>query len=270
MALYTVLGGKGFIGNEVVKQLHARGDKVFVPEKEDTTILERELGTVIYCIGHGDCANNPFKVLDANIVLLSRLLEKAKFEKLIYISSTRVYMNQTCSFEQSDLTISANDGRRLFNLTKLTAEEMCLKSGRSICIVRPSNVYGLALSSPLFLPAITRDAINRGEINMYVDPSYEKDYVSVLDVAEIVVKISTKMKFESEIYNVASGLNVSAKQIADVLRKETGCKVNWHGCNNEEVFPIVPISKIQKEFGFIPRNVLDDLKSMVNDFKKVL
>lgn len=270
MAIYTVLGGKGFIGSEIVKQLRASGYEVFVPEKDDTSIFKHDLGTVIYCVGHGDCKNKPFKVLDANILLLSRLLEKARFEKLIYISSTRVYMNQACSFEGSDLTISANDGRKLFNLTKLTAEEMCLMSGRSTCIVRPSNVYGLALNSPLFLPAITRDAINNGEINMYVDPLYEKDYVSVLDVAEIIVKISNKMKFQGEIYNVASGVNISAKQIANVLQKETGCKVNWHPCNNNEKFSIVPIDKIQSEFAFYPRNILDDLKSMINEFRKVL
>ncbi|WP_351019035.1 NAD-dependent epimerase/dehydratase family protein [Shewanella sp. AC91-MNA-CIBAN-0169] len=270
MTLYTVFGGKGFIGTEVVRQLRVSGVEVSVPEKEDKGIFERNLGTVIYCVGHGNCKKNPFKVLNANVFLLNSLLEKANFEKLIYISSTRVYMNQTCSAESSDLIISANDERRLFNLTKLTAEEMCLKSGLNTCIVRPSNVYGVALNSPLFLPAITRDAINHGVVNMYVTPSYKKDYVSVLDVAEMIVKISKKQKLNGEIYNIASGVNVSAEQIANVLQVETGCKVSWHSCDNNEHFPVVPISKIRDEFGFSSRNVLDDLKSMVNDFKKVL
>ncbi len=270
MSLYTVFGGRGFIGSEIVKQLNLLGHNVFVPERDDESIYHKDLGTVIYCAGHGDCKNAPFVVLEANVTLLSSLLQRASFERLLYMSSTRVYMNQEASFESADLTVCVDDNRRLFNLAKLTAEEMCLKSGRSTCIVRPSNVYGLALNSPLFLPSVTRDAIKNGEVNMYVDPSYEKDYVSVLDVAEIIVKISTRMKFEGEIYNVASGINVSAKQIADVLHTETSCKVNWHHCNNEEIFSIVSTSKIQKEFGFTARNVLDDLKNMIDDFKKVL
>lgn len=269
MALYTVLGGKGFIGQQVVKKLHSLGLDVYVPEKNEKCLLERNLGTVIYCIGYGDC-NNPFKVLEANVILLSMLLEKANFEKLIYISSTRVYMNQNDSIEDTDLTITADDKRKLFNLTKLTAEEMCLKSGLDTCIVRPSNVYGVAINSPLFLPAITRDAINHGVVNMYVSPSYEKDYVSVFDVAEVIVKICAKKQLNAQVYNIASGINVSAQKIADLLQSETNCRVNWHPCVNEEIFPIVPIAKTQEEFGFSPKNVLDDLKSMINDFKKVL
>jgi nucleoside-diphosphate-sugar epimerase len=270
MAFYTVFGGNGFIGSEVVQQLLTGGHEVYIPEKEDKAVFERDLGIVIYCAGHGDCKNNPFKVLNANILLLSSLLEKAEFSKLIYISSTRVYMNQQCSLETSDLTVSANDERRLFNLTKLTAEEMCLKSGRQTCIVRPSNVYGVALNSPLFLPAITRDAITNGTINMYVTPSYEKDYVSVVDLAGAIVRLSKEMVFSGEIYNIASGVNVSSEQIAHVLEKETGCIINWHSSNNNEHFPVVPISKIKGVFEFSPRNVLDDLKTMINDFKKVL
>ncbi|QSX36041.1 NAD-dependent epimerase/dehydratase family protein [Shewanella sedimentimangrovi] len=270
MAFYTVLGGKGFIGSEVVQQLRSSGVEVFVPEKEDKRIFERNLGTVIYCVGHGDCKNNPFKVFDSNVFLLITLLKKANFDRLIYISSTRLYMNQTCSNEDSDLTISNIDERKLFNLTKLTAEEMCLKSRLNTCIVRPSNVYGLALNSPLFLPAITRDAINLGVVNMYVRPSYEKDYVSVLDVAEMIIKISKKQSVCGEIYNIASGVNVSAEQIANILQRETGCKVNWHPCESNEQFPVVSINKIREEFRFSPRNVLEDLKSMINDFKKVL
>lgn len=267
---YTVFGGKGFIGSEVVRQLHKDGVEIFVPEKNDNIVFDRELGTVIYCAGFGDCKNDPFKVLDSNVTLLNSLLRKSKFEKLIYISSTRLYMNQISSSENSNLTVTINDERRLFNLTKLTAEELCLRSNRNISIVRPSNVYGLALNSPLFLPAITRDAINKGLVNMYVSPRYSKDYVSVLDVAEIIIKISKKEQLNREVYNIASGVNTSAGQIADILTAETGCDVHWHRIYDEEEFPVTSIQKIKDEFNFSPRCVLSDLKSMIIDFKKVL
>ncbi|MFA0005419.1 NAD-dependent epimerase/dehydratase family protein [Vibrio splendidus] len=270
MSLFTVFGGKGFIGSSVVLKLRSYGYDVYVPEKKDEGIFNRNLGTVIYCAGHGDCKNNPFKVLDANLTLLSQLLEYADFEKLIYISSTRVYINQDHSSESSDVTISTNDERRLFNLSKLTAEEVCMRSGRNTCVVRPSNVYGVAINSPLFLPSITRDAIIHGVVNMYVTPLYEKDYVSVFDVVDMIIKISDKDTYNGDVYNIASGLNVSAEDIANILELETGCKINWHKSFNNELFPVVPINKLREEFGFTPRNVLDDLKIMINDFKKVL
>ncbi|MCO7021538.1 NAD-dependent epimerase/dehydratase family protein, partial [Vibrio paracholerae] len=84
MSLYTVFGGRGFIGSEIVKQLSELGHNVFVPERGDESIYHKDLGTIIYCAGHGDCKNAPFAVLEANVTLLSSLLQKAHFERLLY------------------------------------------------------------------------------------------------------------------------------------------------------------------------------------------
>ena len=268
MSDVTVVGGNGFIGSALVGQLTSLGFKVFVPTREYNYLCNRSLGTLIYCAGHGDCKGNPIKVLHSNLVFLSYLLERANFEKLIYISSARIYVNQLNSAEDADVSISSYDDRKLFNLTKLTAEELCLLSGLNICIVRPSNVYGLAVDSNLFLPSIIRDAINHKLVNMYVSPEYEKDYVSVLDVVDIVTKLTLKQNFEDKIYNIASGQNVSAGSIAQILQQETGCDIVWNSSQAKETFPIIEIDKLKKQFCFKPRNVLDDLQNMINDFKR--
>lgn len=269
MKQYTLIGGNGFIGSEIYKYLTERNCKVFVPRKNDTVIFEKDLGTVIYCAGHGDCLNNPSKVFDSNSSYLMKIIDKAMFSRMIYISSTRVYMGSEDKSvnEDSDLVIIKNDKRRLFNLTKLLSEELCFSSNKDIIVVRPSNVYGLAIKSPLFLPSITRDAINNGVVNMYVTPKYRKDYVSVYDVAKIIYEISIREKLKSNIYNIASGENTSAGEIADILHKETMCDVVWNSVDSDEVFPITDISKIKLEFNFIPSKVSDDLKSMIENFK---
>lgn len=265
---YTVIGGRGFIGSEIVSQLQAAGEQVFVPARGDAMLFEHELGTVIYAAGNGNCANEPFTVLESNTTLLSEILQKAKFDKLIYLSSTRLYMEQDLSSESDDLKVCANDKRRLFNLTKLVSEELCLRSGRDVIIVRPSNVYGLALKSNLFLPSIIRNAINNGHIDMYVSPDYAKDYVSVLDVAKLIYMMSKSHKHR--IYNIASGVNVTAAEIADIIQKKTHCSVTWHEGFKGEHFPVTDISRTVDGFHYKYANVLSDIGTMIDNFKKIL
>ncbi|EPF16015.1 dTDP-glucose 4,6-dehydratase [Cedecea davisae] len=269
MAQFTVFGGRGFIGREIVNQLQTLHHHVWVPERDDAEIFQRHLGTVIYCAGNGDCQNTPFSVFDANTTVLSGILKNAKFERLVYMSSTRVYMNWDDTRENTDLLVCQDDARRLFNLTKLVAEELCLKSGKDIVIVRPSNVYGVALNSPLFLPSITRNAINNGHIDMFIDQQYAKDYVSVEDVAAACIRLSQHDSAVGNIYNIAAGYNVTAKEIAGILVSSTGCTVTWHQRDfPREVFPVTNINSITTLLhDYKPRNVLDDIESMVSRFR---
>ncbi|MGB0833771.1 MAG: NAD-dependent epimerase/dehydratase family protein [Psychrobium sp.] len=269
MAHFTVVGGKGFIGSELVSFLKLKGHSVFVPQKHDDKIFSEELGIVVYCAGHGDCQNNPAKVVESNLTYLSNVVEKSHFEKLVYLSSTRVYMGIEDSEECSNLLVEYSDQRKLFNLTKLAAEELILRTSKNAAIIRPSNVYGLALNSPLFLPSITRDAILKGEVNMYVSPEYEKDYVSVVDVVTAIEKISL-MDITDKVINIASGVNVSAGEIAAILQSNTGCKVNWHKNTLDDYFPRTNIEIAKRKLHLKPAHVLDDLQRMIVAFKDSL
>ncbi|EMI2316014.1 SDR family oxidoreductase [Providencia rettgeri] len=265
MSLYTIFGGRGFIGSEFVRQLTKLGHDIYIPERNDANIYKKDLGTVIYAAGYGDCENNAVNVLEANTVLLNRILNNSQFQKIVYISSTRVYMGGNSTSEESNLIINFKDKRKLFNLTKLTSEEMCIKSGKECLIIRPSNVYGLALNSPLFLPSIIRDAINDQVVNMYVTPHYSKDYVHVGDVVSSTISLINKS--QNGIFNIASGKNTNADSIANLLINKTGCKVNWLVENDIDFFSPIDISKIKSITDFYPSSVLDDINSMVQKFK---
>ncbi|MBZ0056639.1 SDR family oxidoreductase [Leclercia sp. LTM01] len=272
MSLYTVVGGNGFIGSEIVKHLHSLKKDVWIPERNEPNIFSKKLGTLIYCAGSGDCQLKPFEVLTANCLYLSEILQHADFDHLIYVSSSRLYMNGDGSDETSDLIIRHDDNRRLFNLTKLVAEELCFKSGKPFTIVRPSNVYGVALKSSLFLPSITRNAIVNGRVDMFVDKNYEKDYVSVSDVAEIIIKLCNNKEAQGKIINIASGVNISSEQIASMLIHYTNCVVYWNENGaSKEIFPVTDITMLKKiapEYN--PRSVLSDLADMIQLFKSEL
>lgn len=269
--MITVIGGNGFIGSDIVSLIKSLNLPHWVPQKNDKKIFELELGTVIYVAGHGDCQNEPFKVLDANTTYLSTLLKDANFDKIVYISSTRLYLDSSRSLENEDLLIGFKDKRRLFNLTKAVAEELIKLSGKKFVILRPSNVYGGAIKSPLFLPSIVRDAVNCGKVKMYVPPSYAKDYVSVKDVSRCVLEACLTAKLDNDIFNVAAGVNVSAIEIAQVLQTHTNCNVEWIETDSStDQFPVTSIKKLQGVIDYNPKAVLEDLLDMINIFKNRL
>ncbi|MEI8596271.1 NAD-dependent epimerase/dehydratase family protein [Photobacterium sp. Hal280] len=272
MGRYTIFGGSGFVGSHLVETLKLQGHDVFIPKRNDESVFRKELGTVVYCSGCGDCKNTPMDVLSANTELLAKVLKYGDFSRLVYLSSTRVYMNNQDSDEVTDVVICSDDNRRLFNITKLCSEELALKSGRDVVIVRPSNIYGVALNSPLFLPSIARNAVKTGKIDMYITPEYTKDYVSVEDVVEAIIYLSNAESAIGQIVNIASGYNTSASKIAEALVDNTGCEVVWHDINYpREFFPETKIEKLINLMPhYTPRDVIEDMKGMISEIKRNL
>lgn len=262
----TVFGGGGFIGSAIMNAASEYGYNSVRGDWQNI-LLDEDMGDIIFCLGVGDCSR-PDDVLNSHLFILTEIVSKARFDRITYVSSTRVYMGAEGSKENSSLNIIPTDNRKLFNLSKLTAESYLEASGVDYRIVRPSNVYGSALQSPLFLPSIVRDAVLKGEVDMYVSPNYSKDYVYVDDVVDMTLKITKDS--QSVVYNLASGENVSAASIASILKEKSNCSINWHDSNCTDIFPLTDISKIKKEFHHEPHLVENLLEKMIESFKREL
>ena len=269
MNKFTVFGGRGFIGSDIVAKIKKQDYDCVVIKRGDP-IPKEYMGTIIYCAGAGDCNNDQYNVLAANTILLSKILEHGDFDRLIYISSYRVYLGNNDTNENSDIRIKKSDNRRLFNLTKLTSEELCRTSGKKTLVVRPSNVYGAAIESKLFLPSIVRDAVNLGVVNMFVTPEYAKDYISVDDLSNAIISLcKIENIFDGRLINIASGENIKAINLVEKIKIETSCKINWVNSGiNDDVFPLCDISSLKKLINFKPVSVLNNIDDMVSFFKK--
>lgn len=262
----TVFGGGGFIGSNIISQAKKFGYEAHRGNWDN--IQKGEIfGDIIYCLGEGNC-NKPYEVLSSHLTILQEILKNTKFKRITYVSSTRVYLANDKSHEDTDVDLVCSDERKLFNLVKLTAEALLEKSGVDFRIVRPSNVYGTAVNSPLFLPSIVRDAIIKKEVDMYVPPHYSKDYVHVDDVVCLTLAITKNSEFVR--YNIASGRNTSAYEIANILESETNCKINWHGSNNCDSFPLTEINRVVDEYDYKPKVATELIADMIKNFRKEL
>ena len=259
---FTVLGATGVIGRHVIKFLRARGEDVFAPDRDDSSIFSRPLGNIIYAIGvTADFRTRPIDTVQSHVCILTDILRRADFESLVYLSSTRVYMGAATSSEDNTFYVNPQDPSDLYNLSKLMGESLCLFCGRKgVKIARLSNVVGGEdHDSDNFLPSLIREA-RKGKIVLHTDLSSAKDYIHIDDVASLLYQIACTG--QRSIYNVASGQQITHAEWVSRLESLTGCSFEIE--TGAPVIQFIPINveRISKEFCFQPQSVFDTLLSM--------
>ena len=264
---YTVLGATGFIGSHLVRALRDAGHEVYAPAKDDQAIYEHPLGHVLYCIGlTADFRSRPFDTVRAHISVLADVLEKADFDSLVYLSSTRVYARSATGKETVPLAVDVSDPSDLYNLTKLTGESLCRSCNRqNVKVARLSNVIGRDHQSDNFLFALIREA-KSGRIELQSDPASAKDYILLDDVVALLPHIAAEGK--EWLYNIASGTNIAHRDIVDGLVKLTGCEVAVRSEAPRLSFPEIDIARLRGEFGFSPASILEYLPGLVTEFSQ--
>jgi nucleoside-diphosphate-sugar epimerase len=259
-APFTVLGGAGHIGSRLCRWLSAHSVPFSAPGRDEP--LPREsLGHVIYAIGlTADFRERPLDAITAHVSRLVSLLETARFESLLYLSSTRVYQYSPRTEEEVPLEVNPTRPQDVYNISKIMGESACL-SGRPgpassawpTCTVRDP--------SGNFLPSIIHDALRRGRVVLNTGLGSEKDYVSIDEIIPLLIAIAREGRERA--YNVASGHNTSHRQIVRIVQEETGCRVEVQPGSPDVAFPRIAIERIRGEFGFAPSRLSDDLPGLI-------
>jgi len=267
--MITVLGASGFIGSRLVSQLAATGAEYQAVGRIEA-LPTGPLGHVIYCIGlTADFRSRPLNTVEAHVCKLLEVLRKCEFESLLYLSSTRLYNpGDGSTEEETAIRIAPIKPGDLYNASKAMGESVVLNSGRTTRAVRMSNVYGDDFSSNTFLSSIINDAIRLKKIVLQTSADSAKDYVSVKDVVDCLIRIATSGR--ERIYNLASGVNVSNRRLTETLRHLTGCRVEVAPESPSVTFPPINIDRVRSEFNFNPSGVIDDLPELVDLFRRNL
>jgi nucleoside-diphosphate-sugar epimerase len=267
--MFTVLGASGFIGGRVCARLRALGIEYFAPER-DQPVAGRTLGSVIYCIGlTANFRGRPLETVEAHVTRLLALLHECEFDSLLYLSSTRLYRSSALSAsEENALEMEPLLGDDLYNISKAMGESLALHCGRRARIARISNVYGDDFASDNFLSSVIRDAVSQGRVILRTSPDSERDYIGIDAVVDGLLQIASHGRHE--IYNLASGVNVSNRVLVDRLHAITECAVEFLPNAPRLSFPRIRIERMKAEFDFTGSNVLADLDKVVNLYKEHL
>lgn len=264
----TVLGASGFIGRNIARYLQNKGYDVALPRRDQLPTLEGELGHVFYCIGMtGNFREKPLATVEAHAGLLASLLERIDYSSFLYFSSTRIYAKASGPAETSeDALVKVRPSiDTTYDLSKMLGESLCLSMEKpSVRVVRLSNVYGPDQSPNTFLGSLLRELVANGKAVIRESSDSSKDYVSIADVADAAEKIARNGR--QRIYNVASGVPISHSEIAEAVSRE-GYTCSFGESGDCRTFPRINIANIQEEFEFSPRNLLEDLPSLLRKIR---
>ena len=265
---FTVIGARGYIGSRLCRYLASQGAAVREVDRFDAARdAGHNLGHVIFAGGvTADFRKRPFDTVNAHVGAVAEILQRAVFTSFLYLSSTRVYQGAMSADEDAELRLSITDPLQLYNASKLAGEALCLAlPDPNVRVVRLSNVYGADDNSENFLIEIIRAAINDSHVTLRTGLKSEKDFVSVADVVAILPRLAVGGR--ERLYNLASGRNTRFSDIADALKRLTGCTIDVAPDCPAVIFPQISIARLQKEFDVTPMYLVDDIASLVRDYK---
>ncbi len=254
----TIVGAQGFVGARLRARLQTDGRPVWAPPRGDPELFKRDLGTVYYCAGlTADFAQRPFDTVEAHVRLLSEILERARFDRLVYLSSTRLYDTLPPGAEGAEtaaLSLSPANPRALYDLSKALGENLTItQSGGRGRVARLANVFDWEPGAPGFLSEWLQRAATERAMDLASSPAVARDYIHLDDVVASLVALASSP--EPLTVNVASGELVSNAQLAEVFRA-AGWVVSFQAASSPPPPPQADTAALVA-LGVRPRAVLD-------------
>lgn len=254
---YTVLGATGFVGRRLTAALRAAGADVFVPVRDDPGLFDRDLGHVIYCVGlTADFDKNAAATVEAHTGLIARIAERARFDHIVYLSSTRLY--DLLTIEKADgravLPMEPQRPRHLYDLSKALGENLCLCQKRApSAVARLSGVYDWTPGAPGFLSEWLQRAAHERRFVVDSASGVIRDYIHLDDVVRALMRISATKA--NGIFNVASGENISNGEILDIFNG-AGFEITLARQSDRQKLPVCDIAALTS-LGVVPQRTRD-------------
>jgi nucleoside-diphosphate-sugar epimerase len=261
IVLFSVVGARGFIGAALSVQLESEGHQVsrlpraFVPSPNS-----ENLGHLMYCAGvTHNFRNEQFNVVDAHVVLASKILEHCQFDSFTYLSTTRIYesvIEDTGSVKK--FALNPAHVSDFYNLSKLMGESLVLNCGiRTARVARISYVVDFSEDSTDEVSSWIRSS-KTGIVDIGHHPQTEKDYVCLSDVVNTIGKIA--VHGSRNFYNLASGSNTKIGDIGALIESATGCSVMFQSGQTIRTPPQIDISAAAEEFRYQPLSFIERLR----------
>jgi UDP-glucose 4-epimerase len=306
-----VTGGAGFIGSHLADALIARGDQVVALDNFSTgstanikhitknfeiidgdirnvdlindTIIEVDLVFhMAAALGVNTILESPLESISTNIAGSEVVLNAAaNHKKRILIASTsEIYgKNPKQPLNESDDRVvgSPQKIRWSYSDAKAIEEAMAFslnqEKGLKVTTARLFNTVGPRQSAHygMVVPRFVRSALKNEPISIYGDGTQSRVFCHVDDVIEALLALVGTEKTVNEVYNVGGTGEITIKELADTVIKETKSQSSIELIPYEEAYApgfedmqrrVPDISKIKHDLNWAPKK---DLLQIITD-----
>lgn len=283
-----VIGSEGFIGKQCVKSFIVKGYDVTgcdllnnpsapyhyikisrLSPDYDTLFKGRNYDFAIFAAGNGSVPISfelPIMDFEANVGDVVKLLDLIRLNnphcKLLNISSAAVYGNPKelpIKETAEALPISPYGWNKY--MSELVCKEYHDIFNLQTCCIRPFSVYGPGLKKQIVWDIYQKIMNNNFEIDLYGTGEETRDFIFIDDLVASIDIIIKKGAFNGEVYNLASGSQITIKNLANIIFDKA--KYNGALKFNEDVrqgdprFWLADITKIKK-LGYEPKTTIED------------
>lgn len=302
MANYLITGAAGFIGAAVSRKLIELGNEVVTIDNlstgfresiphgvkfikgncQDIKIIKKLKGEKFDAIMHiagqssGEISfDDPIYDLQTNVqstLLLLNYAREVGCKKFIYASSMSVYGDKLAELAKEYDSCECNSFYAVGKFTSENYMKIYRQFGVNSISLRLFNVYG---------PGQNMKNLRQGMISIYLamalkdkkilikgSPKRFRDFVYIDDVVNAFV-LSLENKTQFEIFNVATGISTTVKDLIEEIRKKLTFKieVSYAGNTPGDLFGVSGnIEKIQNSIGWEPKVLLNKGLSKMIDY----
>jgi nucleoside-diphosphate-sugar epimerase len=264
----TLFGANGFVGRALARKLESDGVTVRRVSRESWPESGTHIGHAIYAIGlTANFRGQVRETFASHSGKLAELVERYRFESLLYLSSTRVYRGACATHEDTQLHVRPADPDDTYNISKLAGESLVLGLDHSRArVARLSNVYGGPAASASFLSSVQLEASQTGSCQFLTGRESEKDYIHIDDAVCRLAAIT--LNGTSRLYNVAAGENISNADIASLLGG-FGVRTAFQTGAPVTRFLRIDTTRADDEFGTLPVNFASRFEQSFRQFKEM-
>jgi nucleoside-diphosphate-sugar epimerase len=223
-----ITGGRGFIGKYVVSIFKSNNIDVDVWDKVDgddimkISATSEKYDAMIHLAANLEILNvDPIREMELNVKGTVRMLEvcrKCGIPKFVYASSTAVYGEpiKLPSKETDPLVPFWSYGS-----SKLSSEVYCKQYeelyGIKTVIIRPSIVTGVGEWFGRFVTLSMARIRENKPILVFGDGKQTRDFINVVDLANIIFMATVKDLLTPAIFNGGSGQKISIYEMAHII-----------------------------------------------------